>query len=277
MSGTARLSAIADALSTGSSSSTHQPAHSVFTQDLNNSGATIRAGAIVAIMSFLRRTLWRTTGTNSALRGTIIAILAFSNVVCGEPVLIDSIDRVDGSGRTGLTDPRAQLGIIVLSIDDPPVPVTINMILFSNSFLQDGESGVFEFDESTSSLFSSFAGLLTNGVDDEIVFITMWPESGQVGILGAPESFFFERSFGEPPDLVGFTLDSIRLQIRDVSIESFTVRDQDGLRAIFDYRYEFYGTPIPEPSTFVIAATGMLMMLRSLRRSDRADEELCDD
>lgn len=129
-------------------------------------------------------------------RTTCIALMAVFSfhaaIAHAGPVLLASFDRVNGSGSTGLTDPRAQLGMTVYPEDVSVDPTPLDMILFSDSFLEDGGSGVFDFDATNSELFPQFADLLTNGVDNKMGLFTVWPESF-VGIRGDLESFFFER------------------------------------------------------------------------------------
>ena len=193
----------------------------------------------------------------------IVAVVLMAGAASAGPVLLGSFDRYGGSGSTGITDPRVQLGINVLSINDLPDSVSLDMILFSDSFLEDGGSGTFEFDRDNSVLFSEFADLLTNGVDDRVGLLSIWSGFGHVGIQGHFESFFFDRDIpaGEVPDFVGYELDFIRLVIRSVDIEPVTIQGLDGYLAIFDYTYEFHGTPIPEPGTLLLLVSGGMLNL----------------
>lgn len=189
--------------------------------------------------------------------------LSMAGAASAGPVLLGSFDRVDGSGSTGITDPRVQLGIAVLPINDLPDSVSLDMILFSDSFLEEGGSGTFDFDRHNSDLFAEFADLFTNGVDDRLVLSTVWSGFGHVGIQTRFESFFFDRDIpaGEVPDFAGYELDFIRLVIRSVDIEPLTIQGLDGFRASLDYSYEFHGTPIPEPATFLLLVSGGMFNL----------------
>jgi hypothetical protein len=192
----------------------------------------------------------------------VVIVLSLSCPALAGPVLLGSFGGVAGSGATELTDPRAQLGLLVTPFGDTGEGVSLDNILFSTGFLRDGESGEYWFDADTIPKVAEFGEVLTNGTNDLMGILTVWAESVHVGIRGDSESFFLGRdtSVGELPDFVGFRLDSIRLIVRDVTIEPFVVREQEGLLARFDFSYEFYGSPIPEPGTCGLLAIGSLAL-----------------
>jgi hypothetical protein len=161
------------------------------------------------------------------------------------------------------------MGIRVRSVDLPQESVDLEDILFSRQFLSDGESGAFIFDRETDPLFQPFADLLTNGVDDSINLVSVWGKMIQAGIRGDSESFFFGRdtTIGQPPDFFGYRLDWIRLEITDVHIDPFVVKEQEGLIATFDFTYEFYGSPVPEPGTCALLALGSFVFWKRKARS----------
>ena len=56
----------------------------------------------------------------------IVAVVLMAGAASAGPVLLGSFDRYGGSGSTGITDPRVQLGINVLSINDLPDSVSLD-------------------------------------------------------------------------------------------------------------------------------------------------------
>lgn len=193
----------------------------------------------------------------------IIALLLSVASASAGPVLLGTFGGRAGSGATELHDPRAQLGLLLTSSTDTGGNIPLGDILFSTNFLGEGESGDYWFDARTDSRVVRFGELLTNGLDDFMGLVTVWSESVHVGIRGDHESFFLGRdtSAGQSPDFIGYRLDSIRLIVRDVTIEPFVVLEQEGLVATFDFAYEFYGVLVPDPATFALLVMGSLGIL----------------
>ena len=159
---------------------------------------------------------------------------------------------------------RVQFVLEIFAQDSfPPGPR-----LGTGIFWRDGDSGTVDFAPETDPDFLSLAVLATNGVNDDYRIHTNWPD-GAGGGGGGFESRLFGRSphAGEPPDLVGYELELIRLTVENVNFEPWPGDDGDGYFVLADLRYEFFGSVIPEPATLVLLVGGIAYLVPSrLRR-----------
>ena len=140
-------------------------------------------------------------------------------------------------------------------------------------FWREGDSGTVEFAPQTDPDFLFLAGLATNGVNDEYRIHTNWPD-GTGGGGGGAESRLFGRSphAGDPPDLVGYELELIRLTVENVDFEPWPGDDGDGYFVLADLRYEFFGSVIPEPATLVLLVGGIAYLVPSCLRRLRTQK-----
>ena len=135
---------------------------------------------------------------------------------------------------------------------------------------QDGFVGSFDFDTSFDqppfNHFSRMATSITDGISERMFF------QGDVWdcIQALPPSPYIMEStiFQSPTDLVGNTIDLIRLRIDGLHLEN------SGSQTLFDLpvTYEFWGSPVPEPAALVplllgIAVIGRLRQRHFQRRS----------
>lgn len=106
--------------------------------------------------------------------------------------------------------------------------------------------------------FTTFVARMTDGLDQSVI-VGPWDSAGLHGGGGGPESsdlVFFVPQFG--PDLLGYTIDHVT-QILMVDIQSpGTDPFGDGVWTDWSVtgRYEFYGSPVPEPSSLVLLLLG---------------------
>lgn len=193
---------------------------------------------------------------------TAVSVLASCAMVHAGPVLLASFDLTSGVGSAGTGPPPEHHAQFVLELrpfiigDGPRIGLGL--------FWEDGDSGVADFTLETDSGFSGFADLATNGIDDWLVDLILFPDGGGSG-GGAPESV----RLGTSPDLIGYQLDVVRLIVHDVTIEPWSPKDSpelDGTRVLAHLTYEFYGTVIPEPATLSLLAAGAAYLLRRTTR-----------
>jgi len=187
---------------------------------------------------------------------TMVVILATSAAVQAEPVLVGSFDF----GLDGVLIEETQIGFVLqlLDVDNnslflgPPLGGLSDDIRQGPSkFWEDGESGVLEFTSASDPLFDEFTSLLTDGVDDSLLIYWRWMVDGGFGGSGNLES----ELLGLDTDLFGNDIDLIRLTVHDVSIGPFVPGD---LPVAFDVTYEFFGTPVPEPASFILLFVGAI-------------------
>jgi len=121
-----------------------------------------------------------------------------------------------------------------------------------------GQSGTVEFNSRNCPAFAGMVGRISDGLDNE-VFSSLYV--GHAGV-GGPRSESIQ--FGFVPDLVGNAISSIRLTVREVEIIPFqhpTLGSRIHVGA--DLTYEFWGTPVPEPSTIgFLGFVGMIWLRR---------------
>lgn len=195
---------------------------------------------------------------------TIVALLVSCGLARAGMVLLATHDAQVGGGVAPQDEMRVQFVLEIFAQDSfPPGPR-----LGTGIFWRDGDSGTVDFAPQTDPDFLSLAVLATNGVNDDYRIHTNWPD-GAGGGGGGFESRLFGRSphAGEPPDLVGYELELIRLTVENVGFEPWPGDDGDGYFVLADLRYEFFGSVIPEPATLVLLVGGIAYLVPSrLRR-----------
>lgn len=184
----------------------------------------------------------------------VLLVTALGTPTRADPVVLASVERfLSGAGA-----PEPEFRVrIVLAHDSVPPPLN-EVRLGDDLWWEDGQSGMVDFDIDGDPEFAEFASRLTDGVD-EVLFILVEGTRGGGG-PGGFESAWLERS----PDLVGNQLDFIRLIVENVSLEPWEDPYGGGLgvRHNVDLRYEFWGHPIPEPTSLSLLAIGALALVR---------------
>ncbi|MBU0716609.1 MAG: hypothetical protein KJ749_00030 [Planctomycetes bacterium] len=196
------------------------------------------------------------------MRRTLQIMLVVTLASCGMahagPVLLAYFDQTSGVASAGTAPPPEHRAQFVLELT--PYPAVLGPRVGLGVFWEDGDSGVFDFTAETDNGFVGFADFATNGIDDWLMDLILFPGGGGGG-GGAPESV----RLGTSPDLSGYRLALVRLIVHDVTIESFSPEDQpdlEGTRVLGHLTYEFYGTVIPEPTTLCLLATGAALVMR---------------
>lgn len=194
----------------------------------------------------------------------IAALLTSSAASYAGPVLVGTFDFdaydvvVPGGTRVGFA---LQLLDEFSVFREPPLGATrIDGRLQPDVFWDDGASGVLEFTPTENPEFAAFAGLVTDGVDDSLLVHWYWEDDGGYAGWGLLES----QTFGLESDLVGNSLELIRLTVHEASLEPL---DGGLLSATVHVTYDFLGSPIPEPATSLLfsAAGTTLLLRRSIR------------
>lgn len=183
-------------------------------------------------------------------------VLSLACVVMTERVdsspLLFALDRQESGGHSPVSEPPIEIWLQ----HDPGVLPFQQSEIGRGILWDDGDSGTVDFTSTTDPGFDSVVTGLTNGVDDYLFFITIWPNEGGGGGGGRESEF----GFGSP-DFVGYEIDRIRLIVHAVQIEP----GEDGYFADVEVTYEFYGSPIPEPSVIMLLAFGGSVLLRTQR------------
>ena len=114
--------------------------------------------------------------------------------------------------------------------------------------------------------FDAFSTMFTDGVTQTIAF-DAWVDNGFGGGWGGAESQLFS---GTTPDAVGYVIERY-----DVIINELTMTPIEwGTHCAFNYTFQAYGSPIPEPATSALLFLGALPLTarvrkgRSLKRND---------
>ncbi|GEM_PF-1959705 len=103
--------------------------------------------------------------------------------------------------------------------------------------------------------FAIFALSATNGIAEEFRFWDLFPSGGGHISPPAPESLLF----GVSPDLFGYELTQVRLIVENLVFQPWTPDplnnpDLQGFTYSAEITYEFYGLPVPEPSSLAVLA-----------------------
>jgi hypothetical protein len=196
----------------------------------------------------------RTFPTTSA----VALMLAGGVPVNAGPVLLASYDEVFAGGTAPQSIAEVQF-VLQLS---PDVPLAIEELsgLGAGIWWEEGDQGAIDFTRDTSAAFPDFAAAATDGIDSRFASLTGFFEGNDHGVI-APESTLFGRS----PDLVGYELELVRLIVREVRFEPLIIDAFEGFSVESDISYQFYGSPIPEPSAVILLAGGVLVLARGRR------------
>lgn len=190
------------------------------------------------------------------VRCLVIAICLAQRVATGSPILLATFDTYDSGGGAPESDPRIEF-VLQLPTAFPPTDF-FGLGQDRNIFWNDRELGTAYFNATNDPAFDLFALHATDGIDDRFMLWTRFPSGGGNGRLGVESELF-----GLSPDLVGNRLDYVKLTVFDVRFEPWvpdpeTFPDIQGYEYLGFVRYEFYGTPVPEPEAFAILAIGVL-------------------
>lgn len=191
-------------------------------------------------------------------RITIVAVIVCCGVARAGPVLLASYDEVFRGGTAPQSIARVQFSL-QLSLD---VPVAIDELsgLGAGIWWEAGDQGTVDFTRDTSVAFADFAAAATDGIDGRFASLTGFFQGNDHGVIG-PESSLFNRS----PDLVGYELEIVRLIVHELRFEPLVIDTSEGFSVESHITYQVYGSPIPEPSTVMLLAGGVLVLARARR------------
>ena len=187
-----------------------------------------------------------------------IAVIVFTVSPSSLPAstLITTFDRqIEGDyGACDLSGPvEFYLGL------NEPWPSLITPIGSGLALWNDGDSGSYDITPLNEPLFNDLSSTLTNGVDDLIFLLQGMPSCSPLnGGQGNFESLFFQNG----SDLTGFTLDFVRLDIANVSINTID-NDPHRLAWSANVTYGFWGQPVPEPASLSFMMLMWPLLLRS--------------
>ncbi len=191
----------------------------------------------------------------------VLALLSSASIASAGPALLGSFDgHLHGPGSAP-ADPSVAF---VLEIEGAESYAQIGETLFWG----EGGTGIVDFTPDSEPDFSTFASLLTNGSDDILKDGVFW-ESG--GVLSPNlESALFSGL----PGFIGYELTLIRLNVHDVHFTPFQLLGLEGLSVNYSLTYEFYGTPVPEPSTLFCISGGLIAILGPTFQRRNSDIEV---
>ena len=182
------------------------------------------------------------------------SLLMFPISAWAGPVLLGSIPVEAGLGSDEpIVDQR-----IEFTIQIEPATGTLGPGVGVGMFWEDGAHGVVQFTAENDPGFAELASLATNGVDDLVIVMGTLADGGGAG-GGNSESVWLGLPLhgeGGPPDLAGYDLDFVQLAINRVDFDRYELEPGIFIDVEFGIAYEFYGHPVPEPSTILMFAAG---------------------
>lgn len=195
-----------------------------------------------------------------------IALTSMGRVAKGESILLASYDFTSTGGHAPESDPRVEF-VLQLPATSPPTGY-FGLGANRDIFWMDDQPGVHEFTSRDGMDFLQFAQYATDGIEQNISLWDLFPS----GSGGASPLMRESSLFSASPDLVGNELEMVRLIVRRIEVDPWVPDPEnypeiEGFRHETELTFEFYGLPIPEPSTIALTVIGA-MMIRSLRLRD---------
>jgi hypothetical protein len=194
------------------------------------------------------------------LLNVVGVLLASSETLTAEPVLLASYDFSSYGGHAPESDPRVEF-ILQLPAGSPPA-TSYGLGADLDIFWESGDQGLFNFTSSTDEAFDNLALSATDGIEDNFTIFDLFPSGGGGATPPHPESVLF----GVSPDLVGNEVQLVRLIVHEISFDPWVpdpvqYPEIEGFTYTASLTYEFYGTPIPDPGTGTLAAAFLALFL----------------
>ncbi len=193
----------------------------------------------------------------------VLLLVLFCSPVHAGPVLLGTLDYYTSGGGAPETDPRLEF-ILELPANFFAAPSGLGA--GRDLFVENRDLRIIYFNADNEPAFPSFASHATDGIEDQFTLWSLFPSSGGSGHLGTESQLF-----GVSPDLIGNTLDYVRLIVFDVRFAPWTPDPDvhpeiEGFKFLAFLRYEFYGTPVPEPESLsLFALCALVVHCRRLR------------
>ena len=183
----------------------------------------------------------------------IAAVVSFATHAHADSLLLGSLTGSASGASAPETELRVQIVLVHQSVVAP-----FRLQLGGGTWWEDEDSGAIDFTSESDEDFDALAARLTDGVD-ELLHIFVRASNAGVG-NGWPESVWVDGS----PDLVGNRLDFIRLIVHELSVAPYTSPNggTEGTQWDVDWTYEFWGNPIPEPTSLSLLGIGALALVR---------------
>lgn len=195
----------------------------------------------------------------------VVGMLAWaaSAVPARASILLATYEFWTHGGGSPAPEPRVEV-ILQLPTEFPPTDF-FGLGVGLDVFWADGDQGSFDFTSASDPAFDAFAASATDGRLDLAILWTLLPSSGGSGDLETEENIF-----GNATDLIGFNLETVRLVVHEASITPWNPDPNDnpvfaGYKFDITGAYEFYGSPVPEPGTFVFCVLGIAVFSRRAR------------
>jgi len=185
----------------------------------------------------------------------IAAFTVVAHAARAEPILLASFDAIERGAGAPETDERIQ--IVLRNAFFPHFePVDLG----DGYWWTSGQSGTAVFTSKNTESYDAIAERLTDGIDQFLTTLVLAPNGGAGG------GFFESRRLGSSPDLIGNTLELIRLIVHDVTINPWEspVGGTQGIEWSVDMTYEFWGIPVPELDSAMLLVVGLVYTRRHL-------------
>jgi hypothetical protein len=198
-------------------------------------------------------------------KAAAILVLGMNGVASAGPMLLASYTG-PGSPHVGQApwdDPRISF-VLMMS---PISPFGARPALGTGRFWSDGEVGTVDFNEDNSPDFGLLESYATNGENNSFTIYALFSNNLGAG-MGSSESVLFDRHPPiDPPDLIGYDLETVRLIVNEVDFEPWLAPCcGNGYIVGFDVTYEFYGSPIPEPAVVTQLLLGIVVLVHQRKR-----------
>uniref|UniRef100_A0A7C4KHQ9 PEP-CTERM sorting domain-containing protein n=1 Tax=Anaerolinea thermolimosa TaxID=229919 RepID=A0A7C4KHQ9_9CHLR len=168
------------------------------------------------------------------------------------------------SHSAGNSAPLASWQVAFDHVSDPSFPIypSLNPVtgIFSMTIATNDTGRTFAANALNEPGFAGFVAGLTDGENGHLRF-----QDGSGAVQPWHEQDFLGRS-ALAPDLAGYNITEIAFRVNNF-YDYFDVPEDRWFRTL-EYSLDFYGAPVPEPSTYALLALGAaaLLMWRKARR-----------